>query len=221
MALTNLLLNLIFPPRCPFCNSPVDRAPSAPCPKCRQADFWLEGAQVVTPGTAFLRCVCAGWYRGALRESMRRFQFQDHPDYAKAYGPVLARIIRDYLPGSYDLITWVPVSPATLKERGYDQARLLAEETAKALSTQAVPLLAKTGKNKAQSSLAQGSQRWKNVAGVYSVPDPAAVAGQRILLIDDILTTGATLEEAARTLRRAGATQVVAAAFCRTPRKEI
>ncbi len=221
MALTNLLLNLIFPPRCPFCNSPVDRAPSAPCPKCRQADFWLEGAQVVTPGTAFLRCVCAGWYRGALRESMRRFKFQDHPDYAKAYGPVLARIIRDYLPGSYDLITWVPVSPATLKERGYDQARLLAEETAKALSTQAVPLLAKTGKNKAQSSLAQGSQRWKNVAGVYSVPDPAAVAGQRILLIDDILTTGATLEEAARTLRRAGATQVVAAAFCRTPRKEI
>ncbi len=221
MALTNLLLNLIFPPRCPFCNSPVDRAPSAPCPKCRQADFWLEGAQVVTPGTAFLRCVCAGWYRGALRESMRRFKFQDHPDYAKAYGPVLARIIRDYLPGSYDLITWVPVSPATLKERGYDQARLLAEETAKALATQAVPLLAKTGKNKAQSSLAQGSQRWKNVAGVYSVPDPAAVAGQRILLIDDILTTGATLEEAARTLRRAGATQVVAAAFCRTPRKEI
>ncbi len=221
MALTNLLLNLIFPPRCPFCNSPVDRAPSAPCPKCRQADFWLEGAQVVTPGTAFLRCVCAGWYRGALRESMRRFKFQGHPDYAKAYGPVLARIIRDYLPGSYDLITWVPVSPATLKERGYDQARLLAEETAKALSTQAVSLLAKMGKNKAQSSLAQGSQRWKNVAGVYSVPDPAAVAGQRILLIDDILTTGATLEEAARTLRRAGATQVVAAAFCRTPRKEI
>ena len=221
MALTNLLLNLICPPRCPFCNSPVDRALSAPCPKCRQADFWLEEAQVVTPGTAFLRCVCAGWYRGALRESMRRFKFQGHPDYAKAYGPVLARIIRDYLPGSYDLITWVPVSPATLKERGYDQARLLAEETAKALSTQAVSLLAKMGKNKAQSSLAQGSQRWKNVAGVYSVPDPAAVAGQRILLIDDILTTGATLEEAARTLRRAGATQVVAAAFCRTPRKEI
>lgn len=219
MALTNFLLNLIFPPKCPFCNRPAEGPVNSPCPKCQQADFWLEGTQVVVPGTAFLRCVCAGWYRDALRESMRRFKFHNHPDYAKAYGPVLAKIVRDYLPGSYDCITWVPVSPATLAERGYDQARLLAEETAKALSAQAVPLLAKTGKNKAQSSLTQGRQRWSNVAGVYSVPQPAAVAGQRILLVDDILTTGATLEEAARTLRQAGATQVVAAAFCRTPRK--
>lgn len=220
MALTNLLLNLIFPPKCPFCNSPVERELLAPCPRCQGASFWLEGPQAVTAGEAFVRCACAGWYQGPLRESMRRFKFRNHPEYARAYGPVLAKAVRTYLPGSYDLITWVPVSPATLKDRGYDQARLLAEETAKALSAQAVPLLAKTGKNKAQSSLSQGRQRWKNVAGVYSVPDPAAAAGQRVLLIDDILTTGATLEEAARTLRQAGATQVVAAAFCRTPSKQ-
>ena len=55
------------------------------------------------------------------------------------------------------------------------------------------------------------------MAGVYAVPRPEAVAGQRVLVIDDILTTGATLDEAARTLRAAGATQVVAAALARTP----
>lgn len=219
MALTNFLLNLIFPPKCPFCNSPTDQGPLLPCAKCRKADFWLEGEQAVVTGEHFLRCACAGWYQGELRASMRRFKFYGHPEYAKAYGPMLAKTIRFYLPGSYDLITWVPVSPATLRDRGYDQAQRLAQETAKALSVQALPLLAAKEKPRPQSSLNQNRQRRSNVAGVYTAPDPAAVAGQRVLLIDDIITTGATLEEAARTLRQAGATQVVAAAFCRTPRK--
>ena len=127
---------------------------------------------------------------------------------------------RSNLPaGTYDLITWVPVSPKTLRRRGYDQAQLLAQETARALAAQAVPLLEKTRDTPPQSSLTQGRQRRANVAGVYTAPHPAQVAGQRVLLLDDILTTGATLNEAARTLRQAGARQVVAAAFCRTPPK--
>ena len=132
---------------------------------------------------------------------------------------MLAQAVRTYLPGTYDLITWVPVSPETLRRRGYDQAQLLAQETARALAAQAVPLLEKTRDTPPQSSLTQGRQRRANVAGVYTAPHPAQVTGQRILLLDDILTTGATLNEAARTLRQAGARQVVAAAFCRTPPK--
>ena len=173
MALPQFLLNLLFPPRCPFCDRPVEAVVSAPCPHCLGSDVWLEGAQAV----------------------------------------------RTYLPGTYDLITWVPVSPKTLRRRGYDQAQLLAQETARALAAQAVPLLEKTRDTPPQSSLTQGRQRRANVAGGYTAPHPAQVAGQRVLLLDDILTTGATLNEAARTLRQAGARQVVAAAFCRTPPK--
>ena len=77
----------------------------------------------------------------------------------------------------------------------------------------------KTKNTPAQSSLTEGRKRESNVAGVYKVPDPKLVKGQRVLVIDDIRTTGATLEEAARTLRKAGASQILAAAFCRTPRK--
>ncbi|WP_454941846.1 ComF family protein [Evtepia sp.] len=215
MSLRQQLLNLLFPPKCPFCNRPL--AGEGPCPHCRQAAFWIEGPQAVSAGNAFVRCACAGWYRDELRDSLRRFKFSGQKGYAAVYGPVLAQTIRTYLPGTYDVLTWVPVSPARLKERGYDQAQLLAQETAKALGTQAVPLLAKTGHNPAQSSLTQGRLRRANVAGVYAVPRPEAVAGQRVLVIDDILTTGATLDEAARTLRAAGATQVVAAALARTP----
>lgn len=217
MSLKRILLDLLFPPRCPFCDALLDKEWRKPCPKCEKADFWLQSDQAIVSGTAFARCACVGWYADKLRDSVRRFKFSNCPDYAKAYGPLLAKTVRFYLPGMYDLVTWVPVSPDTLKSRGYDQARLLAEETAAALGTTAVPLLAKTGKNVPQSSLSDGRQRWRNVAGVYSVPDPGQVAGQRVLVIDDILTTGATLEEAAKTLRRAGATQVVAATFCRTP----
>ncbi len=220
MSLKDTLLDLLFPPKCPICGRSTDGDKDAPCPQCRQADFWISGPQAVFPGHAFVRCVCAGWYRGALKESMTRFKFQGRHRYALAYGPILAEAIRTYLPGSYEVITWTPVSAARRRERGYDQAQLLAQATAEALGKQAVPLLTKIKDTKAQSSLTDGRLRKSNVAGVYSVPRPEEVAGKKILLIDDILTTGATLEEAARTLRAAGATQVVAAAFCRTPKTE-
>lgn len=219
MAIWDSVLDILFPPRCKFCGALMDKSTLDPCRKCESADFWLTPAQGVVPGTAFNRCVCAAWYRDPLRVEVSRFKFQNHPDHAKAFGPVLARQIRFFLPGAYDVITWTPVSEGTLKKRGYDQARLLAEETAKALGTQAVPLLVKTKNTPAQSSLEDGRKRKQNVAGVYAVPDPSLVKGQRVLVVDDILTTGATLEEAAQTLRKAGASQVVAAAFCRTPRK--
>lgn len=218
MSLKEALLDLLFPPRCPICGRSSDGEKDAPCPPCRQADFWISGPQAVVPGRAFVRCVCAGWYRGALKESMTRFKFQGCHRYALAYGPMLAEAIRTYLPGSYDCITWTPVSAARRRERGYDQAQLLAQATAEALGKQALPLLTKVKDTKAQSALTDGRLRKSNVAGVYSVPHPHEVAGKKILVIDDILTTGATLEEAAQTLRAAGAAQVVAAAFCRTPK---
>ena len=218
MAIWDSILDILFPPRCKFCGALLDKASLAPCRKCEKADFWLTPAQAVVSGTEYSRCVCAVWYQDPLRTEISRFKFQNHPDHAKAYGPVLAKQIRFFLPGAYDCITWVPVSQATLKKRGYDQAQLLAEETAKALGTQAVPLLEKVRNNPAQSSLTDGRKRESNVAGVYAVPDPNLVKGQRVLVIDDIRTTGATLEEAARTLRKAGASQILAAAFCRTPR---
>ncbi|MBR2491534.1 MAG: ComF family protein [Ruminiclostridium sp.] len=219
MAIWDSVLDILFPPRCKFCGALLDKSSLDPCRKCEKADFWLTPTQAVAPGTEVSRCVCAVWYQDPLRTEISRFKFQNHPDHAKAYGPVLAKQIRFFLPGAYDLITWVPVSQATLEKRGYDQAQLLAEETAKALGTQAVPLLVKIKNNPAQSSLMDGRKRESNVAGVYKVPDPKLVKDRRVLIIDDIRTTGATLEEAARTLRKAGASQIVAAAFCRTPRK--
>ena len=217
MKFPRFLTDLFFPPHCPFCNRTVEREVPAPCPKCESADFWLKPQQVLRTGDHFSRCVSVGWYTGELRQSVLRFKFNDQPEYAKAYAPLLAKTIRAYLPGSYDVITWMPVSAKTLQKRGYDQAGRLAEETAAVLNAPVLPLLEKVRDTEAQSSLEDGSKRWSNVAGVYSVPHPEQVSGKRVLLIDDIITSGATLEEGAKTLLSAGAAQVVAATFCRTP----
>ena len=218
MGLVSKLFDLIYPPRCPFCGALLPKGEWI-CAQCAEASFWISPEQAVTTGTWYARCVCAGWYQKSLRQSMLRFKFNGLQEYARSCGPLLAERIRTFLPGAYDVITWMPVSSSTLEERGYDQSRLLAEAVAESLGTSAVSLLEKTGHNVPQSSLTDGRKRRSNVAGVYSVTDPEAVKGRRVLLIDDILTTGATLEEGARILREAGAVQVVAAAFCRTPRK--
>lgn len=217
MAFLQALLDLFFPPRCPFCGKLLEEKGPWPCRTCAGADFWITGPMGVSSGEHYSRCVSAGWYEGNLRHSVLKFKFYKRPEYAETYGPILAQSIKTYLPGSYDCITWMPVSPETLKKRGYDQAQCLAQETAKALGQETIPLLAKTGKNVPQSSLKDGRLRKGNVSGVYGVPDPSKVQGRRVLLIDDILTTGATLEEGAKTLREAGAAQVVAATLCRTP----
>lgn len=220
MSFVHFLLDLIYPPRCRFCGALLDRESLEPCRKCQAADFWLKEDQAIVPGHHVSRCVCVGWYRDKLRDAVLRFKFQGRKEYAKAYGHQMAKQIRFFLPGAYDVVTWVPVSPETLKKRGYDQAQLLAEAAAAALGQEARPLLAKSRKNRAQSSLKGAGARWKNVAGVYTALHPEALAGQRVLLVDDIFTTGATLEEAAKTLLDAGASQVVAAVLCRTPQKQ-
>lgn len=212
----DLVWDLLFPPKCPFCGAKVERTTDQPCPQC-PPDQWTLGGECLVNGTHFTRCVCAAWYTGKLRDQVRRFKFHGQTKHAAAYGRKLAEVVRLYLAGTYDCITWVPVSRATLKKRGYDQARLLASETAGALGQDLVSLLEKTRATPAQSSLDSAAQRKTNVKGVYAVPDPDLVRGKRVLLIDDILTTGSTLEEAAKTLRAAGAEQVVAATFCRTP----
>ena len=220
MSLLTGLLDLLFPPVCPFCGKAGGGKEGISCPGCEKADFWVPMEQRVFSGKAFARGVCVGWYRDELRDSVRQFKFRNHPEFAKAYGKAMAEEVRRFLPGAYDCVTWMPVSEERLRERGYDQARLLAEAMGEALDKPVLPLLRKVRNNPAQSSLTDGRDRTANVAGAYAVPDPAAVDGRRVLLTDDIFTTGSTLEEGAGTLLEAGCAQVVCAVLCRTPRHE-
>ena len=109
----------------------------------------------------------------------------------------------------------MPLSDRRKKERGYDQAFLLASAAALELGDVAVETLRKERNTDPQSGITEDAQRRANVLGAYTPVDPELVAGKRVLLIDDVVTTGSTLSECARTLRTMGAEDVVCAALAR------
>ncbi len=110
-----------------------------------------------------------------------------------------------------NLVVPVPLASVRLLERGYNQAGALAEGAAEALGAACRPdLLARTRSTRSQTSLTK-EQRRQNVDGAFAAPYPEALAGAHVLLVDDVLTTGATLVAAAQPLADAGATVSVAA----------
>lgn len=210
MGILEAISDLLFPPKCMFCRKVLRAGTGAACGRCLSQ---LTGNDALRTGTYFTRCCVPMCYEGSVRDAVIRYKFQDQSGYATEFGRILARCIRDNLAGRYDLITWIPVSDARLKKRGYDQAMLLAMAAALELEDVAVETLKKRADNPAQSSLTDPAARKTNVQDAYEVPEPELVEGKRILLIDDIITTGATLDEASKTLLEAGAREVVAAAL--------
>lgn len=215
MTLLSSLLDLLFPPKCPFCGRVLDT--SGICDACRRELPWTEGDEALRRLSGGLRCAAPLRYEGLAKAGLHRFKFQGMSSAAGPLGELVARCAAEQLSGEFDTVTWVPVSAKRLRQRGYDQARLLAERTCALWDTAPVRLLDKTVHNPAQSGLKEGSARRDNVRGVYRAADPDGTRGRRILLVDDICTTGATLAECARVLREAGAADVVCAAAALTP----
>ena len=112
----------------------------------------------------------------------------------------------------FDVLTWVTTGYRRRRKRGYDQAKLIAVAVAGELGVKAVRTLKKIRHTPPQSSFSTVAQRRANVLGAYKVIRPEWVRGKRVLVIDDIITTGATASECARVLLTAGAKEVKFAA---------
>lgn len=212
---TAWVLDLLFPPKCVFCGRVVDRGAGGICPDCQRALPWLTGGEAERKGEFFSLCVSPLRYQGAVRKSIHRYKFQGRRGYARVYGTLVAQCISDHLAGQYDLISWVPLSKRRRRERGYDQALLLARAAAEVLGGTVTETLRKARNTPAQSGLEGEAERRANILGAYEPADPERIAGKRILLVDDVVTTGSTLSECARVLRTAGAADVVCAALAR------
>ena len=209
------LLDLLFPPRCVFCGKLLATGERDFCARCQRELPWLEGPAAEQTGEFFSLCAAPLRYQDTVRDSIRRYKFKGRQGYHKAYGKLVAQCVHDHLAGKYDLITWVPLSEKRKKERGYDQAFLLASAAALELGDVAVETLRKSRHTDAQSGLEGEAERRANVLGAYTAVDPELLAGKRVLLIDDVVTTGATFSECARVLRTMGAKDVVCAALAR------
>ena len=208
MKLLEALLNLLFPPKCPFCGKIQET--TGICPNCEKDLPWIPGAEALREGPGGLRCAGAVWYEKAVRDALLRLKFQGASEIAEPLGELVARCAAEQFGGEFDTVTWVPVSRKRLRRRGYDQAELLARSACRLWETEPVRLLEKTADNPAQSGIRDAAARRANVLGVYEAVGD--VTGKRVLLIDDICTSGATLTECVRVLENAGAERVVCVA---------
>ncbi len=207
------LLDILFPPKCVFCRKRIDEG--YVCRDC--ASSLPRCGKIRGRGEFFSSVTAPFYYKDTVRGAILRYKFSRRRGYARGFAPFMAEKAREELEGEYDIITWVPVSRARLRKRGYDQSRLLAENTARLLGREAVPTLRKKRNTGANSSLEGREARAANVLGAFQVPDPETVRRRRVLLVDDIYTTGATLSECSRMLLMAGAEDVICLTLAAKP----
>lgn len=205
MRLLDWLLDLIYPPKCVFCGRLLQSGETDLCGKCRHSLPTFDGS--VKRGKFYRQCWPVYTYEGAVVESIHRFKFSGMQQYAAAYGRLIAAMLLRCRV-EFDVLTWVPISAKRRRKRGYDQSRLIAKTVAGELKVPCVRTLEKYRDNKPQSRQKNAARRETNVLNAYRSVHPENFAGKRVLLIDDIITTGATLTECSKILKIAGAGEV-------------
>ena len=193
------------PPFCPYCGQGQLAQPDpALCPSCRGKPFVFDQAW-----SALL-------YEGGVRDCLHHFKYRERVLLVKPLSEILIRFAGASLPcASFDAIAPVPLFPGRERERGYNQSLLLSQRLSVALG---LPLLKRSlirsRETPSQISLSK-EKRLKNVRGAFDVRTPSLIQKKRILLIDDILTTGATANACAAALKEAGAVSVCVATLAR------
>ncbi len=206
MKLLHFLSSWLFPDKCILCGRILEQEELDLCRNCRvEAPEWSI-SKIKYP---YIDQWTALWYyEGNVRHSLLRYKFHNRQSYAASYGRLLAMKLMKEDRTDFDVLTWVPISPKRLRKRGYDQVQLLADKLGQELKTQPLCTLKKIRHNRQQSRIVGAAHRRANVLGAYEAVDAQAFAGKRVLLLDDIVTTGATASECARVLLTAGAKEV-------------
>lgn len=208
MRLLRALLELLYPPKCPFCGRLLERGEAGMCALCPGDLPWTDGPGGPVEGCD--ACLSPLWYRDRVREAVHRYKFNGGAAHAALLGDLMAQCLSDRWDGGVDLVTWAPLHPKRKKRRGYDQAELLARRVGEVAGLPVIPTLEKVRAAGEQSRLQSEEDRRANIAGAYRALPGLDLAGKRVALVDDVVTTGSTLGECAACLRAAGARTVVA-----------
>lgn len=184
-------ITLIKQPTCPFCDrlSPLGKS----CTRC-QTTHKLSG------------CRSWGYYTGALQTVVKQYKFGGITAATDVLADHLTSLVAQLpLTGNW-VVTSVPMTPRKRGQRGFNQAELLARAVASRAERPYEPLLRRTQEGKQQSTLARAA-RFSNASGLFALA-PRAIVTRQVLIVDDVLTTGATLEACARALKQAGTRSV-------------
>ena len=208
MKLLTAALDLLFPPKCPFCRRVLDDPRAPLCPKCQPQLPWLEKKESFRKVEHTAGCWSPLVYQDMVRACIHRYKFTPVPALGQPLGLLAAQCALDHPEIAPDVVTWTPLSRKSLKKRGFDQAQLLAREVGRELGVPVEPLLEKTRETRQQSLLESPAERKANTLGAYRLREGENVAGKKILLVDDVVTSGSTLSACAGELKRKGAAEV-------------
>lgn len=207
------LMDCFYPPHCVFCGKVISSGKQV-CNQCIHEIKPINSVKrikLVNCGKT-ISCVVPYAYQNHVKNSIIQFKFHNKRKFSEYYAEKMAELIMSsYKALHIDVVTSVPISNDRLKIRGYNQSELIAVELVKLLNLQYKPLLIKKAENKEQHKLSM-REREKNVKGVYQAINLNLIQGKTILVIDDIVTTGATLSECAKELFQANAKEVFCAA---------
>jgi ComF family protein len=226
------ILALLYPPVCAVCDTPMAggglRAGFCCCclsamPLVREAD--PPGAAVTMVEAGF-PVAAAGEFGGPLRDAIHLLKYSRRDDLARPLaalmGDLVSRLERER-GGRWKrsrLLVPVPLHPARERQRGYNQARLLADRLSRRFGIPLAPRRALRRRWRTSSQTGRGADcRRENMRGAFRAGWHKGFEGKRVLLVDDVITTGATLEACAHTLRAAGAGPVTGLVLARTPKR--
>lgn len=198
------VMDLLFPRKCPFCGAITGK--DILCQNCEKSLPWCEKER----SGANFQCVAAPlFYEDGVRKAVHNLKFNGRTGGIDCFGLLMARCAAEHYSGEFDAVTWAPVSRKRLKKRGYDQTRLLCAAMCRHWNTVPLETLKKTVDNPPQSGISDHAERRANVLGVYKAVNVSDFVGKRLLVIDDVCTSGSTLGECARVLKTAGAAEVL------------
>lgn len=200
MSFIRKLTAFFFPERCPYCGALIEACEIA-CDKC--FDEIRRKHTAIKGGAGGYRCVSTFTYDGKVRRMIIRIKYHDRTQYIPQVAELLADDIRSaYGDDAFDIITAVPMHKKDLSVRKYNQSVLLAKELGKLLDLPYLDTLDKIKKTKKQHQL-NYNERKTNLNGAFRLTDKESLKGKRILIIDDIVTTGTTLGKCCKALGKA------------------
>lgn len=232
-------IEFLYPPACPVCGASVETHGEL-CGDCWGCFDWIDGAHCACCGYPFpddyeaspgaLCPVCAAGkneleyvraaciYDDMSRSVMLPFKHGGRIQYARFMSHAMIWAMRD-VDIAPDLIMPVPLANRRLFHRAYNQATLLSREIARVYNA---PIDFDSVRRKYRPNMGHKThaQRFEHIRGVFNVARPEHIRGKKILLVDDVMTSGATFAELSRVLRRAGATEIYGVVFCRVVRAE-